>query len=229
MRTLTTMTLILSFTLCAQVVQAQDESAGKAVRNLPSKQFLTDALDKMVKVEETLKNSSKINRKQQRSAQEEIALARLQIMDFLRELDRYATGSSGAEAHCKCPEGGKVPGEKQEGEPEAGTKVAEGAAEKPALAPMSQANFGTLLMTLKEQAFTDDKLKVVGTASANNNFTAGQTVAVLEQITFPDSKLATLRFLAGKIVDTENLFIIYKSFVHTTDKEAAMKILEGKK
>lgn len=229
MRTLTTLTLILSFALCAQYVQAQEEDGGKAVRNLPSKQFLTDALDKMVKVEETLKNSSKINRKQQRSAQEEIALARLQIMDFLRELDRYAAGSSGAGAPCKCPGEAAVAGEKAEGEGEAAAKVEEGGAEKPVLAPMSQADFSTLLMTLKEQAFTDDKLKVVETASASNNFTAGQAVAVLEQITFPDSKLATLRFLAGKIVDSENLFIIYKSFVHTTDKEAAKKILEGKK
>lgn len=222
MRTLLALSLLLAFSLSSTPVVAQGAPSAKGSAKLPSKQFLQDALEKLVKVEETLKNSSKLSRSQQRNAQEEIALARLQIMDFLRELERFSN-SQGDGAACKCP--GKTDGQDTPAEPvepvtppESGTKAQ----------AMSKVDFSTLIVSLKEQAFTDDKLKVLEAAAAQNAFSAAQAVAILEQITFPDSKLEAVRFLAGKIADKENLFLIYKSFVHSSDKDAAKKILEGR-
>jgi hypothetical protein len=99
---------------------------------------------------------------------------------------------------------------------------------EPARVAMDPGRFEKLKVAIRDQGFPDDKLSVLKTAIGENWFTVAQVKAILEEFTFPDDKLDALRALVGHILDTDNLFEIYSSFVHSSDKEEAKKILEGK-
>ncbi len=93
--------------------------------------------------------------------------------------------------------------------------------------PLSGQSFDALLVALKEQGFADDKLSVLQTAAKNSWFTVDQVKGLLKMFSFPDDKISALRMVSKTIVDPENSFLLYGSFVHSSDKEEAKKILEA--
>lgn len=111
-----------------------------------------------------------------------------------------------------------------------GTVVEEGTAgsdEEPSLEPMSNESFAALVKEIKKQSFGDDKLTILRQAAGTNYFVVDQVKKMLALFSFPDDKLEALKLLKERIIDTDNLFKIYSSFVHSSDKEAARRILEG--
>lgn len=93
--------------------------------------------------------------------------------------------------------------------------------------PMPQATFRALLAEVDGQAFSDDKLMIVRSAAREAFFTTAQVRTLLNAFVHSSDKLDLLRTVAGRIVDRENLFTIYSSLVHSSDKEEAREILEG--
>ena len=91
---------------------------------------------------------------------------------------------------------------------------------------MPASSFEKLISQLKEASFADDKLNIISTAAHNNFFTASQVKRILGTFSFSEGKLKALRLLKHRIVDRNNLFIIYSAFTFSSDKEKAKEILE---
>jgi len=93
---------------------------------------------------------------------------------------------------------------------------------------MAPARFKALLAETNGQAFSDDKLIVVRSATRDAFYNTAQVKALLNAFVHSSDKLDLLRVVAGRIVDPENTFTIYSSLVHSSDKDEARKILESK-
>lgn len=93
--------------------------------------------------------------------------------------------------------------------------------------PIADGDFGGLLMALKEQGFADDKLTVLQDAANHAFFTVAQVKTMLKLFSFPDDKLSALRTVKSHIVDPQNNYQLYGSFVHSSDKDEAKQILGG--
>ncbi len=105
---------------------------------------------------------------------------------------------------------------------------------EPELAPepegpiaMAPTGFRALLAEVDGQAFSDDKLIVVRSVSREAFFTTAQVKALLDAFVHSSDKVDLLRVVANRIVDRENIFTIYSSLVHSSDKDEAREILEG--
>lgn len=93
---------------------------------------------------------------------------------------------------------------------------------------MAAAGFRALLSAVDGQAFSDDKLMVVRSATREAFFTTAQVKALLDAFVHSSDKVELLRVVGNRIVDRENIFTIYSSLVHSSDKEEAREILEGR-
>ena len=94
--------------------------------------------------------------------------------------------------------------------------------------PMDPRSFKLLLKEVDGQAFSDDKLMIVRSASREAFFTTAQIKALLDEFVHSSDKVELLKVIADRIVDRENIFTIYGSLVHSSDKEEARDILEGR-
>jgi hypothetical protein len=94
--------------------------------------------------------------------------------------------------------------------------------------PMDPRSFKTLVREVDGQAFSDDKLMIVRSASREAFFSTAQVKALLDEFVHSSDKLELLKLVADRIVDRENIFTIYGSLVHSSDKEEARSILEGR-
>jgi len=94
--------------------------------------------------------------------------------------------------------------------------------------PMEPASFRALLAEVDAQAFSDDKLMVARSAAREAFFTTAQVKALLDAFVHSSDKVELLRVVANRILDRENIFTIYGSLVHSSDKEEAREILEGR-
>jgi len=92
---------------------------------------------------------------------------------------------------------------------------------------VTRATFKALLGEIDGQAFSDDKLMIVRSAARNAFFSVAQVKNLLDAFVHSSDKLDLLRVVADRIVDRENIFTIYSSLVHSSDKDEAREILEG--
>jgi hypothetical protein len=166
----------------------------------------------------------------------EVKELKLQIRQFL--LDLESTKFLVPVQEC-CPCSGAVPGGKLEvnvnlQNPVPGVVGATVVEPVPVvqpvvqLYPMASDKFAQLLEAIEDQGFSDDKLSVLSEAARHSAFAVEQLLAVLKLFSFPDDKLEALRTVKTLIVDPENLFQVYGAFVHSSDKEEAKRILEGR-
>ena len=93
---------------------------------------------------------------------------------------------------------------------------------------VTRATFKALLGEIDGQAFSDDKLMIVRSATRNAFFSVAQVKSLLDAFVHSSDKLDLLRVVADRIVDRENIFTIYSSLVHSSDKDEAREILEGR-
>ncbi len=219
----------LALVFAASAVYAQGRvPAHPAKKRIPFN-LLKDAIQKLDKAESKLTGKKKLNRKKAKTVAMEIKEARLQIKEFLIDVESRKQMLPAYEC-CPCKgkkgEGGKK-GEEDGKEGAEGTEGAEEPKQEMGTA-MPEPQFAALLQSLGEQGFADDKLSVLTTAAAENYFTVNEVRRLLVVFSFPDDKLAALKLVKGRITDPDNGFKIYSSFIHSSDKDKARKILEGK-
>mgnify|MGYP002639867226 CR=1 FL=1 len=230
LRTLTLVAVMVAFTLPALAQGRGGRPAHPAEKRIPYK-LLKQAEKKLDEVEQRLEGRNKLGDKELAVLKLEVKEARLSIREFLMEMNNRKEHLPSYEC-CPCNDKG-VAGGKLEinvnvnggSEPVADPVLDEVPQE--VVEPLTGQSYDALLAALKEQGFADDKLSVLQTAARNAWFTADQVKGMLKMFSFPDDKLSALRIVSNLIVDPENKFLLYGSFVHSSDKEEAKKILEG--
>jgi hypothetical protein len=193
--------------------------------------LLKDSLKKLEKMEERVASRKKMNRKQLDTLKVDIKEVKLQIREFLMDIENRKAALPAYEC-CPC-QGDKgtleINVNIQGGDP-TGTNPVETPPEPTTerFDPMTDTQFTHLLSALREQSFADDKLTVLAEAAKAAHFSVGQIKGILKQLSFPDDKLEALRLLEPRIADRENIYQVYGSFVHSSDKDEAKKILEAR-
>lgn len=224
-----TLVFVLALVFAATSALAQGRvPAHPAKKRIPFN-LLKGAIRKLDKAESELVGKKKLSRKKAKALAREVKKARLQIKEFLVDVESRKQMLPAYEC-CPCR------GKKGEGKKKDGEEVREGAGEgesgeepkQEMGAAMPEPQFAALLQSLGEQGFADDKLSVLTTAAAENYFTVNEVRRLLVVFSFPDDKLAALKLLKDRITNPDNGFRIYSSFIHSSDKDAARKILEGK-
>jgi len=180
--------------------------------------LLQDALAKLEKLEAGLTGKKKMGRKQLDRLGLDVKEVRLQIREFLMDVEDKKTLVPASKC-CPCETVETDTGGEEAGDGQLPEEVE--------VLPMADEQFEELLASLKYQGFADDRLAVLSAAVKESHMTVAQTRKLLTQFSFPDDKLSALRLLKPVIVDSENVFQLYGSFVHSSDKEEARKILEA--
>ena len=90
---------------------------------------------------------------------------------------------------------------------------------------MSESAFATLYDNVNNEAFADDKLSVIRSASKRNNFTVAQVKRILSLFSFENDKIKCVEIMYPKVVDKENAHQILSSFTYSSDKEEVEKII----
>ena len=229
MKNLQLLVFVLAFVFATSAALAQGRvPAHPAKKRIPFN-LLKDAIQKLDKAESGL-SGKKISKKKAKAIAMEIKEARLQIKEFLVDVEGRKQMLPAYEC-CPC-RGKRGEREKKNGEEGKVEGAGDGdAAEEPKQemgTAMPEPQFAALLQSLGEQGFADDKLLVLTTAAKENYFTVNEVRRLLVVFSFPDDKLAALRLVMGRITDPDNAFKIYSSFIHSSDKDEARKILEGK-
>jgi hypothetical protein len=195
-------------------------------------ELLKKAIAQLDALEQKLEGRKDLGPKQIASIRLEIKEARLSVREFLMDMENRKDQLPAYEC-CPCRKG-----HPEEGKLEVNVNI-QGAGLEPVgpsvteipaeivVEPMATQSFDGLLSALKEQGFADDKLSVLQTAAKDAWFTVEQVKTLLKMFSFPDDKLSALRMVANAIVDPENKFMLFGSFVHSSDKEEAKRILEA--
>jgi hypothetical protein len=200
---------------------AQGRAPHHPAKKRISFKLLKEALTKLEAIEQKLEAKGKLGPKQVDMLRLEVKEARLQVREFLMEMENRKEMLPAYEC-CPCKGRGE---EVREGKLEINVNI-QGTGEE-VMEPLTAQQYNGLLGALKEQGFADDKLTVLQEASKNGYFTVEQVKGILKMFSFPDDKLTALRSVRDRIVDPENQFLLYGSFVHSSDKDEAKKILEG--
>lgn len=230
LRTLVLVVVTVAFALPVLAQGRGGRPAHPAEKRIPYN-LLKQAEKKLDEVEQRLEGRKKLGDKELAVLKLEVKEVRLGIREFLMEMKNRKEHLPSYEC-CPCKDQGGAGGKLEinvnvnGGTEPAADPVVE-AAPQEMVEPMSGRSFDALVAALKEQGFADDKLSVLQTAAKDAWFTADQVKGLLKMFSFPDDKLAALRTVARTIVDPENKFLLYGSFVHSSDKEEAKKILEG--
>ena len=230
---LTVVAVLIAFTLPALAQGRGGRPAHPAKKRVPYN-LLKQAAKKLDGVEQQLEGRKKLTDKELVGLKLEVKEARLAIREFLMEMKNRKEHLPAYEC-CPCNAGveGGVAGGKLEinVNVNGGQEVVEGRPieELPEeiVEPLTGQSFNALLAALKEQGFADDKLSVLQTAAKNSWFTVDQVKGILKMFSFPDDKISALRMVSEALADPENSFLLYGSFVHSSDKEEAKKILEA--
>jgi type 1 fimbria pilin len=93
--------------------------------------------------------------------------------------------------------------------------------------PMPDADFNTLQSKIKSESFSDNKLRVLGTAAKNFNFSCNQIISLVGILTFSEDKLEALRLTYPKVTDPQNNYKILDAFTFSADKEIADSIINN--
>lgn len=193
--------------------------------------LLKDSLSKLEKMEERVGSRKKMTRKQLNALKVDIKEVKHQIREFLMDIENRKAMLPAYEC-CPCQGNkGKLEINVNVQGTEPGNIVPVGTPPEPPAEkfdPLTETQFSHLVSALKEQSFADDKLTVLSEAAKASHFSVGQLKGILKQLSFPDDKLQALRLLEPRIADRENIYQIYGSFVHSSDKDEAKKILEAR-
>lgn len=90
---------------------------------------------------------------------------------------------------------------------------------------MSNGSFNSLLGSLENESFSDDKISVLESSSGSNTFTCSQVKAILGKFSMSSDKLDALRTVKDRIEDLENKHVILGAFNFSGDKKKASQIL----
>lgn len=219
LRNLVVLVVLTAFGALSAAAFAQGVPRHPAKKRVPMP-LLKDAMAKLDKIEARLGKAKKMNAKQLKRLKLEVKEVRLQVREFLVDVeDRKVLLPAYECCPCAVVDGTDPGGEN----PDGGEAV-----EQVEVTPMAAERFEQLLGSLADQGFADDRLAVLATAVEQNYFTVAQAIDLLKQFSFPDDKLSALKLLKPILVDYDNVYQLYGSFVHSSDKEEAKKILEAR-
>jgi len=92
---------------------------------------------------------------------------------------------------------------------------------------MDSSAFSSLLSSLKNESFADDKVRVIKLASRKGYFNVNQIKTVLNEFSFADDKIEAVSLLYPKVVDDENAHLILDSFTFSSDKDEVEQIISN--
>jgi hypothetical protein len=96
---------------------------------------------------------------------------------------------------------------------------------QPAVNPMPERDFRQLMGAMQRESFANDKLRVLEQAAPINWFVVSQVQQVFSLFEFPADRLKAARLVRGRILDTNNLYVLYGSFEFPRDKDELKRIL----
>jgi hypothetical protein len=97
----------------------------------------------------------------------------------------------------------------------------------PAYQPMADGQLQRLMKAMSREPFSEDKLNVLGDASAGNYFLVSQVLQVLPQFQFSKDRLQAVRVLWSRVLDRQNSFQLYNAFQFSNDKAELKQIISG--
>lgn len=77
---------------------------------------------------------------------------------------------------------------------------------------MNNHNFNRLMSVIKNESFDSNRLKIAKQALAANNLRVNQVAAIMEELTFENTRLAFAKAAYNSTVDRENYFVINNKF-----------------
>jgi hypothetical protein len=92
-------------------------------------------------------------------------------------------------------------------------------AAQPVCPPMSTGSFNSLLNTINNQGFDDDKVMIAKQATSSNCMYVGQIKQVMNALSFEDSKLEFAKYAYAYCVDPQNYFQINDAFDFSSSVE----------
>ncbi len=94
-----------------------------------------------------------------------------------------------------------------------------------AATPMDDEHFGSFLLLLENEPFSDERLALLRQVAAKNYFTCQQLGYILDRFEFESDKLEAVRILRRRIVDPEHAFIVCDKFEFESDKKKFLEIM----
>ena len=226
--------LVLSLSLAVPAMaQGRGTHQGHPAKKALPLKALKQSLKKLEALEGRLARLNQMGKKELTAATLEVKEIKLQIREFLMDVENRKFHLPAYEC-CPCemktppPEGKLQVTVNIHGNPDQPIPPDQPLPPTEFIGdPMADGDFAGLLVALKEQGFADDKLTVLQDAVSHAFFTVAQVRTLLKLFSFPDDKLSALRAVKTRIVDPQNNFQLYGSFVHSSDKDEAKQILGG--
>ncbi|AKQ64498.1 hypothetical protein A176_001410 [Myxococcus hansupus] len=95
----------------------------------------------------------------------------------------------------------------------------------PVMRPISEGELRRINESISRHSFTEDKMRVLNSATQNNFFLVSQVGQFLGHFQFSQDKLAVVRLLKPAILDMQNSHQLYSYFTFSSDKKKLEEIL----
>lgn len=95
----------------------------------------------------------------------------------------------------------------------------------PVVLPMNEPDYRSLVNSINNEAFEDNKIAVLQSSVKYNYFTVAQIIGLMDLFSFSSWKLKALELTYPFVVDKNNSFKIINSLTFSGDKEKAQEIL----
>lgn len=90
---------------------------------------------------------------------------------------------------------------------------------------LSDDKFAILYDKVKNASFDDRKMDLIEVASLGAFYSCEQCVSIMSIFSFGDKKLAALRLMAPRIVDTHHAYLILDQLSFQSEKDEAARII----
>ena len=92
---------------------------------------------------------------------------------------------------------------------------------------MDEASFSVLNRKVSDASFDSNKCYLIEVASLGCFYTCRQCAQLLSNFTMSDDKMKALRLMARHIVDPQNASVVCQVFNFTSEKDEAIRIING--
>ncbi len=94
------------------------------------------------------------------------------------------------------------------------------------ISPLTKEKFRKLLSELEKQEIDEDRLVVLEQALDSKHITVNQLLEILDRFELDESRLEVVKFAYPKILDKDNIFLVYSKFKHSSTKDEFRRWLE---
>ncbi len=91
--------------------------------------------------------------------------------------------------------------------------------------PMSDAEFSSLLNSVKNESFESDMLSIVQISAKYNFFTVNQVIRLINLFSFSSGKIEVVKMVYPNVIDRYNSHQIINAFTYSSDKEKVRQII----